>query len=230
MATQGKTGRKRGRSKPVIDYDPLAWLDEEGEQDPSAEPQAGAAEDSGEPATQTPVEDAVAKAEPEKDSADEAAPEAPQSDPGYGFFEDEEPAAAMEKGSEPENDSPDSGYGFFDDTPGDGTATDAWKDEGGAIHLGAELVIRNVAQAQRLLGEILSRGFDVRIDAGDLQKIDSAGLQMIYSLAATLEKNGQKIHWERPSPLIDQRGFEIGLPSLCPLDDKEGEEGVFGFF
>ncbi len=243
MTAGKKAGARRG-PKQVIDYDPLAWLEEGGEEPALPEPQAEAEApaNADEPVASPPeTVDAVEAetdpgygffddAEAAETAVESSAAEEPEQDVGYGFFDDEEPAADTAKGSEPETEINESGYGFFDDAPSGGSATEAWKDEDAVIHFGAELVIRNVAQAHRLLAETLSRGFDVRIDAGDLQKIDCAGLQMIYSLVMTLEKTGQKIHWEKPSPLIDGRASEIGLPALCPADEQEGDDSAFGFF
>jgi ABC-type transporter Mla MlaB component len=261
MAGKRKTVRKGGGAKKVIDYDPLAWLDEadasggnepEAGQEPAGEP---AAEADSEPVTATGNavgEDAgygFFEDRAENDDAPTAPPvgddegssaygffdETPDTgasgetdsadDDGYGFFEDA-PAADT-----PGQDEDDGAYGFFDDDSPSAGGLEPWKDEDSVIHLGAELGIRNVQKLHGLIAESLAQGFDPRIDAGELQKIDSAGLQMIYSLRMTLEKTGQSIVWSPGSGLIDQRASELGLPALAgeaggAADDDNG----YGFF
>jgi len=257
MAGKRKTTAKRGRSKQVIDYDPLAWLEE-----PQGEAQATA---EAEPAELETAPDRPAAVDADAgygffDDAPVSAPEASaetatEEDSGFGFFE----APQAEDGEAGDDTAADEGYGFFDAAPGTpeasgsdanaatadadesaygffddaptGSAREPWKDDDAVIHLGTELAIRNVQQAHALIAEALSGGFDLRIDAGDLQKIDSAGLQMIYSLRMTLEKTGQSIRWERGSALIDSRAAELGLPPLVgeSADATEDNAG-YGFF
>ena len=258
MAGKRKTVRKGGGAKKVIDYDPLAWLDEadasggdelEASQEPAAEP---ADETDSEPVTATgnaDGEDAGYGFFEDRAENDDAPAAPPAGDDegssAYGFF-DETPDA----GAPGETDSADDdGYGFFEDAPAAQTAApdegddaygffdedspaagglEPWKDEDSVIHLGAELGIRNVQKLHALIAESLDQGLDPRIDAGELQKIDSAGLQMIYSLRMTLEKTGQSIVWSRSSALIDQRAAELGLPALA--SGAAEEDSGYGFF
>ncbi len=264
MAEKRNTGQKKGRSKKVIDYDPLAWLDDapgNGPDEPAAEPEAAPPEapQASEPA-------------PEEPAANESVEPSAEADPGYGFFDDESPAdekaddavaeedsgfgffddapspetAAESAGDEAAGygffeDSPapgqpsaedESAYGFFDEASPAGSAREPWKDDDSVIHLGAELGIRSVQKAHGLIAESLAQGFDPRLDAGDLQKIDSAGLQMIYSLRMTVEKIGQSIVWTRSSPLIDSRAAELGMPPLTGSADgnSDDDNAGFGFF
>ncbi len=268
MAEKRNSGQKKGRSKKVIDYDPLAWLDDapgDGPDEPAAEPEVAPSEapqagdrapeaTAGSERVEPPVEtdpgygffdDEAAPAENETEDAaagegpgfgffddapaSEAATErADDEAAGYGFFEDsptpERPSAAA--------DDDEGAYGFFDEASPAGSAREPWKDDDSVIHLGAELGIRSVQQAHGLIAESLAQGFDPRLDAGDLQKIDSAGLQMIYSLRMSVEKTGQPIIWTRSSPLIDRRAAELGLPPLTGDADGTSDDGDagFGFF
>lgn len=167
--------------------------------------------------------------------------------PGYGFFNDEpemtdaNPPADIEEGQ---------GYGFFSDTSEDETmkvdeatgesevygffdtsdnlaSSPGVDDDSNIINLGAELTIRSVATVKPLIDESISNGFDVKLAAGELQKIDTAGLQLIYSLSRTLEKTSQAITWESSNSIINDAAALIGMPGL--LESSE-DEGSFGFF
>ena len=231
-----------GRSRNVLDYDPLAWLDEadeaaeageiaahdttptippDSEQDDAAS--LGADADSGiEPDSgaygffiDAPAQ-SDSTTQPEPANSDEAA---------YGFFTDAPAADDNSSGDE-------AAFGFFDDAPGHiGMHADQDLPDG-AINLGAELTIRTIADTKRQIDEVMLEQSRVRLAAASLQKIDSAGLQMLYSLKSTLVNNHQAIEWLSDSELIDQAAASLGLPALTAASsntDAQGDEG-FGFF
>ena len=94
------------------------------------------------------------------------------------------------------------------------------------IQLGAELTIRNAAECKTLIDEQLSTGMDIVLAASDLQKIDTSGVQLIYSLKKTLQKTGQSIQWQSESSLINQAANLLGLEDLYEAQDSD----AFGFF
>ncbi len=230
------------RSRNVLDYDPLAWLDEP---DQTAEAEATAT-------------DATAPTTPPCSEQDDLAVHGADADSNlepdssaYGFFADTpaQPDSAMQ--SEPAN-GDEAGFGFFADAPaaddnssGDGTAFGFFDDApgnaamqldqdlpDGAINLGAELTIRTIADVKSRIEEVMLDQSRVRLAAAALQKIDSAGLQMLYSLKTTLLKNHQAIEWLSDSELIDQAATSLGLPALTAAStnaDAQADEG-FGFF
>ncbi len=258
MAQKRKPAPRKGRCKQVIDYDPLAWLEGEGEQPAEAAGSESAPADSAAAATPDASDGAFgffddAPAATGKDKTDETGPESvtqaetvdesafgffdeePEEPPsveddGYGFFDDASPQKA-DTGENALGDAADGSYGFFDDAVESAAGgIEPWADDEGVIHLGAELGIRTVQQAHGLILERMAQGQAVRIEAGALQKIDSAGLQMIYSLRMTLEKTAQSIAWQSPSPLIDQRARELGMPELVGDHSAEGSDDGYGFF
>ncbi len=234
-------------SKNVIDYDPLAWLNEETEQNGTAQQDNDSAK-AGKVTAQASKKKADANAieqdgnvETESENAaygffsDEETPSAaPEDTAAFGFFDEEDQVtetevAAADSGQQETTADPEEGsaYGFFDDT--DALTTQAARLDGdnNVINLGADLTIRSVGACKELIDQSLSNGFDVRIAAGELQKIDSAGLQLIYTLKTTLEKTAQSIHWESTSNIINDAAKIIGMPRLCDADDSDPG---FGFF
>ena len=82
--------------------------------------------------------------------------------------------------------------------------------------------------------EIMKADTPVSIDAAALRKIDSAGLQMLYSLQKTLKKNGASINWKQESDVIKTAADIIEMDFVAVPDQKsiaeiEAEQG-FGFF
>jgi len=225
--------------KQAMDYDPLAWLDDTGQAD-AGEPAQALLPDVGEfePARQDDRQAAASDGNPppggempspaaEQDSntADES--------PGYGFFDQD----SIEVKQETEHDMPETpvettqAYGFFDDDQETGqqeTQADKLDAKGEVIETGAELTIRSVAGFKEMLERSLVDGNDVRISAQGLRKIDTAGLQLLYSLKQSLAKTNQAIQWVNSSNLINDAAGLIGLPALA--DAVADEDESFGFF
>lgn len=207
---------KKKSTKKVLDYDPLAWLDEaeqEAEQQDSV-------------ANKTTSDKQLKQAQAGK-GQDEIEHSAAEENPAYGFFavpdSDDQPAGESEQ--EP------AGFGFFDDPPTQATEQTAEADElSEVIDLGAELTIRSVASCKSRLDQSFQNGFDIKLQAGSLQKIDSAGIQLIYSLNKTLEKTSQSIQWMGSSPIINQAARLAGLPDLIEMGNVEEDDAAFGFF
>lgn len=172
------------------------------------------------------------------DAAEPAAskPEDQDAEPAaFGFFdnapvEPDNPARPEESMDENTTDSNDknTAWGLFE-TDSRAASTAALMDvDKNVISLGTDLTIRSVAACKTLIDQSISNGFDVRLAAADLQKIDSAGLQLIYSLKVTLEKTAQSIHWVSGNAMINDASKLLGLPRLCEAD-ADADPG-YGFF
>lgn len=153
--------------------------------------------------------------------------------PAFGFFTDmsemnENEVVGKMTGTAIEQDNESQAFGFFDDSFTESTVQSAEHDsESNIISLGTELTIRSVASCKALIDKNINSGFDVKLAAGDLQKIDSAGLQMIYSLNKTMEKNSQPVQWVSTSSIINQSARLMGMQNLVESND---EGTAFGFF
>ncbi len=205
-----KKSVKKKASKKVIDYDPLAWL-EEGED-------KNQQEESASPSTI------------ENQSSDNA--ESQDNTAAFGFFDDDPVEEVAQAASTDEDDL---AYGFFDDAPISMQSQSARIDaDSHTINLGAELTIRSVSECKALIDQLLHQGEEIKLQVNELQKIDSAGLQMLYSLKKTLDKSGQKIHWMSSGAVVNEVAQMLGLPELADTSVDEGEEqqenSAFGFF
>lgn len=149
--------------------------------------------------------------------------ESASADPGFGFFSEEED----EKESSKSLETDDPGYGFFTD-PAEKQVVDASSDsQQNSISLGGELTIRTVTTIRELIEQSLVAGLDIKLSAKSLSKIDTAGLQLLFSLDRTLKKQSHELFWVSPSPVINEAATALGLPELI-ADEAEGPG--YGFF
>lgn len=231
-----KKSAKKKAAKKVLDYDPLAWL-EEGEDETQSEgsvsqseikekfsaKKASTKKQVASPDKQTASNNEAVAEEDNKVDQDEAA--------GFGFFDDD-PVEEVEQAA---SDEEGLAYGFFDDVPASLQTQSARIDtDSHAVNLGAELTIMSVSDCKALIDQLLHQGEEIKLQVNELQKIDSAGLQMLYSLKKTLDKSGQKIHWMSSGAVVNEVACLLGLPELsdASADDTEQqqENSAFGFF
>jgi ABC-type transporter Mla MlaB component len=172
------------------------------------------------------VEDTVVEKEPAPSVAQNTVEsDQPQPDVGYGFFDDEPEQAFQGRQSLPSIEE--QAYGFFADEPEIQLSATETGVTGKVIDLGAELNIRTVADCKARIQHAMNEDEDIKLDAANLQKIDTAGLQMLLSLRQSLKASSRSIQWQSFNELIDESAAMIGLPSLC-VDDDSGK--AFGFF
>ena len=150
------TVKKTGKS--VLDYDPLSWLkgEEEDADLSSKEPLA-------QQAAEEKSADKPASSEAQK-AIEESASES---------LDSVETAAPAEQQMEAADSTEQEQVPVADD-------------HNNYLVLDSELTMKNVAEFKLQLDEIMKADTPVSIDAAALRKIDSAGLQMLYSLQKTL--------------------------------------------
>ena len=101
----------------------------------------------------------------------------------------------------------------------------------GSIATGSELTIKSVASFKKLIDDSLSQRVEIRLDASELQKIDTAGLQLLFSLQKSLRKSGRQIEWLSQNDVIKSASIMIGMGSLFENDKASIEQDQgFGFF
>lgn len=210
-------------SKKAIDYDPLAWLDDSSSSNKedaarhanraiAAEQPRAAAKPGKRGNKGGNVETKLTKNQRDSDPLPELTDTVAKASSA-----DEKPASSEEEG-----------YGFFDQPAMEAMTSDSNRDEdSNAINLGFELGIQSVAACKQLLEDSLASGFDVKINTAELQKIDTAGIQLLLSLKQTLRKRGQDIVWEGTSSVIDNTLAALGLANLV-VTDSDG--AAYGFF
>ncbi len=198
------TVKKTGKS--VLDYDPLSWLKgEEEDADLSSK----------EPLAQQAAEEKSAN-KPASSEAQKAIEESASES-----LDSVETAAPAEQQMEAADSAEQEQVPVADD-------------HNNYLVLDSELTMKNVAEFKLQLDEIMKADTPVSIDAAALRKIDSAGLQMLYSLQKTLKKNGASINWKQESDVIKTAADIIEMDFVAVPDQKsiaeiEAEQG-FGFF
>ena len=118
-------------------------------------------------------------------------------------------------------------FGFF----GDDKRAQAEAIDSDSIVIGSELTIKNVADFKQQIDDSLIQQDEIRLDAAELQKIDTAGLQLLFSLQKSLQKSGHQIEWTNQSDVIVSAAKIVGMESLFESDiaNIEQDQG-FGFF
>ena len=155
-----------------------------------------------------------------------------QESPAYGFFAEQADVSSAQPSTQAQSELVEqeatAAYGFFADDPGDASAdVVAAGATDGTIDLGAELTIRSIADSKAMIEQALATGEDIHIDISQLQRIDSSGVQMIYSLVQTLAHTSQSVSWVGSHSMIDDASRLLGMPPL--LDDQQAT-AAFGFF
>lgn len=152
---------------------------------------------------------------------------------GFGFFEqpnlvvsDEAESLTVDGNAKATNED-DEGFGFFSDEDLEAVNTqtlDITKDE--AINLGSELTIKTVSEVKEKIANLMAADIEIVINAEEMIKIDTAGLQLLYSLKEALNQTGHHIKWIGTSTVINDSAEIIGMPLLAP----KSKEACFGFF
>jgi len=80
----------------------------------------------------------------------------------------------------------------------------------GPVVLGPALTIAEVGQYARALAAMLSQG-QARADAGSLESIDTAGLQLLLATAAAARERGLTLRLQRPPQLLIGAADALGV-------------------
>lgn len=155
------------------------------------------------------------------------------SDASFGFFADDENGvaetaddlfASKDDANEESND-----VGSFNDSEQGEEAVNTETldiDKSKIISLGSELTIKTVESIKTQIDDSLLVDDDVVMNAEEMIKIDTAGLQLLFSLKSSLDKTGHHIKWVGTSSVINDSAEVIGFPVLAP----KSKEACYGFF
>lgn len=86
------------------------------------------------------------------------------------------------------------------------------------IDCGVELTISKAADLHHQLQTATHESLLVELKAGAVEKVDSAGLQVIVSAFKEIEKTSGKISWDAPSDVLRQAANTLGLSPFVGLD------------
>ena len=86
----------------------------------------------------------------------------------------------------------------------------------GEIHLLFNTLL-SVAQARALhaqLGQVLAPPSSLVLDAGQVEQVDTAAMQVLAGFCRHLKQQGAPMRWRAVSPALQQAGHLLGLDSL----------------
>lgn len=87
--------------------------------------------------------------------------------------------------------------------------------------IGAGLSVREVHELRDRLLAAVEAG-PVVLDAGAVERVDSAGLQLIISLGRSLAARGETLAYSAVSPTLTDVARTLGLAAACALPDPTG--------
>lgn len=83
------------------------------------------------------------------------------------------------------------------------------------LNLDASCTLRETADLQFSL--VAANGNPVVVNAGDVQRIDTAGLQLLVALAQRQKAAGRALEWKAASPELRQCSARLGLDEVLGL-------------
>jgi ABC-type transporter Mla MlaB component len=86
-----------------------------------------------------------------------------------------------------------------------------------AFTLPAQLIINDVESLHQQLNEIMESGDDVVLDISDVQKVDTAGLQLLCVVQKSLTDIGHQISWQGKSDTLSMTARMVGVGDFLSL-------------
>jgi ABC-type transporter Mla MlaB component len=99
-------------------------------------------------------------------------------------------------------------------TPGAETES---KSASGAFAVAAECTVADAGALKSGLAKLLDEAGTVTLDIGSVQRIDTAGLQVIATFVRERESLGGQVEWRGTSPSLLAAAKLLGLSSLLKL-------------
>jgi anti-anti-sigma regulatory factor len=89
------------------------------------------------------------------------------------------------------------------------------------LKLEASCTLRDVADLQFSL--VAARGDPLLVDGGSVERIDTAGLQLLVALARRQQLSGGRLEWKAVSPELRKGGERLGLTAELGLPAIDGD-------
>ena len=87
------------------------------------------------------------------------------------------------------------------------------------VALAADLVIADAAGLHAQLGEALARPESVVLDAADVARLDTAGLQLLLAFVQARDEALAEWHWENVGAALRDCAAQMGLEKMLQLPD-----------
>ncbi|UTA47656.1 STAS domain-containing protein [Simiduia sp. 21SJ11W-1] len=86
-----------------------------------------------------------------------------------------------------------------------------------SFSLGKHLDISAVNNLQERMLKALEKSGDVNLKAGSVERVDSAGLQLVLCFRRELQRSGSDIFWQKPSEKVLTTAALLGIQSKLGL-------------
>jgi ABC-type transporter Mla MlaB component len=87
----------------------------------------------------------------------------------------------------------------------------------GAFAVAAECTVADASSLKSGLARLLDESGVVTLDIGAVQRIDTAGLQVIATFVRERESHGRQVEWRGTAPALTAAAQLLGLSSLLKL-------------
>lgn len=81
------------------------------------------------------------------------------------------------------------------------------------VECGESLAINSVADLYGKLSKALETSSTIELDTSGVEKVDTAGLQLLVALEHEVEKSSGKVSYKNPSEALQQAVVTMGLNS-----------------
>jgi ABC-type transporter Mla MlaB component len=99
-----------------------------------------------------------------------------------------------------------------------GTDTDTEQETGsGAFAVAAECTVADASSLKAGLAKLLNESGIVTLDVSAVQRIDTAGLQVIAAFVRERERQGRQVEWRGSAPALTAAAKLLGLSSFLKL-------------
>ena len=94
----------------------------------------------------------------------------------------------------------------------------------GAFAVAAECTVADASSLKTGLSKLLEESGIVTLDIGAVQRIDTAGLQVIATFIRERESHGRQVQWRGQAPALSAAAKLLGLSALLKLPTPAGQE------
>jgi anti-anti-sigma regulatory factor len=97
------------------------------------------------------------------------------------------------------------------------------KTTSGAFAIAAECTVADASSLKSGLAKLLEESDSVTLDISAVQRIDTAGLQVIAAFIRERESQGRQVQWRGHAPTVEAAARLLGLGALLKLPTAEVE-------
>jgi phospholipid transport system transporter-binding protein len=97
-----------------------------------------------------------------------------------------------------------------------GAESDAQTDVA-AFAMAAECTVADAGALKSGLAKLLEEAEAVTLDIGAVQRVDTAGLQLIATFVRERESQGRQVHWRGEAPALATAAKLLGLSAILKL-------------